>query len=60
MSAALALRYFVSPAIHVIVLFVATLRFWPDLEKRDALANDNCQNRPLARGLGDGGRSIVR
>ena len=50
----LALRYFVSAAIVFIVLFVATLRFWPVLETRDDLTNDNGQNRPLARGMGGG------
>ena len=56
----LALLYFVSAAIGFIVLLVATLRLWPVLETRDDLANDNGQNRPLARGMGDAGRLLVR
>ena len=52
--------FLVSAAISIIVLFVATLRLWPVLETRDDLADDNGQNRPLARGMGDAGRLLVR
>ena len=50
----------VSAAISIIVLFIATLRLWLALLTRDDLANDNGQNRPLARGMEDAGRPLVR
>ena len=59
-SAAFSITVLVSAAIHFIVLFVATLRFWPVLETRDDLANDNGQNRPLPGAWGDAGRPLVR